>query len=313
MDENLYVHLSEMGPVYLADEQYVSGFHALAGLRLDAPPASLSAADWRARLLRFLLALGYADEEETAPWWTCVYHLRIAFAAPESAPLVSLWTALTAPSDWQAESAACDLCGEVQTLLPPELEPREVCTAGEFAALWGKETPPMLWEILPAEDWRTQEPPAYHAVRPVPDWAALQQVILLCRRLPGPVWLDFAFLPVHLPEAERAALRAWGVSLPPHGNRWWLLRQTVAGGGEYVRLATRALAAAQTYPGSRLPARLWVTTPVNAVEWQAARANWTWGVWRPWGEPSPPENAPRMRRMLPPAPLAALLAPWCLA
>ncbi|RMF75581.1 MAG: hypothetical protein D6740_00645, partial [Alphaproteobacteria bacterium] len=149
MDENLYVHLSDEEPVFLAEGQFVPGFHALAGLQLNAPPAPLSAAQWRARLLRFLLALGYAEEEETAPWWTCVYHLRIAFAAPESAPLVSLWVALTAPSDWQAESAACDLCEEVRVLLPPELEPEEVCTPQAFAALWGRETPPMLWAILP--------------------------------------------------------------------------------------------------------------------------------------------------------------------
>ncbi len=310
MDSRLYVHLSEPGPVYLSEGRAVTGYRALAGMRLEAPPAPLSAADWRRRLMRFLLALSYADEE-TAPWWMYACHVRVVFPAREAAPRVSLWVGLTAPSDWQAESAACDLCAEIQTLLPPELEPEPVCTPEEFEALWGRAMPPMLWAVRPAE--RQMDEAAYQVARCTPDWAAMQQVILLARRLPGPVWLNFTFHPVSLPPGGGAALRAAGLAALAQENALFALRQQVAGTDTFVHLAARALAAAQTPAGSRLWGRMQIVEPVNPAEWQAAQANWEWGSLRPWGNPPRPDVPLHLRLLVSVRQAAALLAPWCIA
>lgn len=307
MPDPLYVHLSEDTPVWLTASQAVRGFHALGGLRLDTHPAPLSAAAWRERFTRFLLALDYAGED-AASWWVRAWHLRVSFPAGEAAPRVSLWIGLTAPSDWQAESAVCDLCEELRYLLPPEVEAEPVGDAEAFREAWGAETPPMLAEVRPDERPPSEAEPSGHLARPFPRWGALQQVVLLCRRLEGPLSLHFTFLPVALRPAERAALQE------PQGwqNGLFFVRQTLGGGSAHLYLAAQALAAAQTHTGSRVFGRMSVVRPFSEAEWQAARYNWAWGGLRPWGGLSSEEAAARLPYLVSPALAAAILTPWCI-
>lgn len=277
--------------------------------------------EWARRQARFWAALGADPETGDGPWLTS-FELRVASGGAKGpggkgAGEIGLWVKAFDPEREAAEASVRSLARLAAMLWPPEWEARPICAQAEFEEGWRAEAVQWLAEVRRAEGFvvRAVEREVREGDYWLSDWsptpAGMMEVWTLLRRLPAGVWVSVGVRPTQVFEAEERALgELWAEARrmaqgktpaeQPYGewqaSRWlermkrwlpnaFLVRLRVGGEPEAGRPVAQALAGALMDPGGLSGGgAAVVVTPDSPEAWEAARFNWEWAEFQPWGE-----------------------------
>ena len=338
MNQALYVHLSEPLLTMLATERGelpVLGVHALAGFELQRLPFDpqipfdwVTPDAWARRQARFWIAVGLGLRNDQGPWQTS-FELRVKGGADLQRPCeTSLWVKAFAPQDHVADLAAYSLAEMMMALYPPHCEPRPAATAGDFTRLWGAGEPQWLAEVRReivlnnnVEQAASLGEPSCEISAWNPSPEGLREVWELFPRLPGCAWLSIGVCPSQLFAAEQRAMqnrpceRASGDHPNTFAGRVWLVRVKVGGDPQAGEWLAAALAAALAEPGPTgqsggTSVETVIVQPQTSQDWQAARFNWQWGEFQPWGEADTPTHLRRLPYLFGPSQVGLLAGAW---
>jgi hypothetical protein len=305
-------HSQPLATPLFTNQGYVQlqGVHALAGIELEYghPIDDLISspdihAHWARRMQRFWHTLALANWGEDL--WLTSWELRLTGCTKcDSEIQASLWAKAFSSNPKEASHTARNMAETARDLCPPECQPQPVTSKDTFDRLWGSGD--LTYQ---AEVRRMLVPMTLQINSPnnprVADWRlnadGWREVWDLVRRQNGRVWLSIGIcptkqFPTELPVNKNTKNAPSETETPPQngGNDRFMVRIRAAGEAQAVSIL--CLMAAGVLSGDNYSdhAVIQVESPYTHADWDAARFNWQWADFLPWGENNLPAGLERL-------------------